>query len=416
MEMNRWYKVDNVSKVFLAANDERDTKTLRISATLTEKVDPEVLQTAVNQVIATRPMFQYHIKKGLFWHYMEPTGEIPQVKPETERPCPVLYGMHHKGKLHVSITYYEKRINFEAFHVLCDGTGAIEFLNTLVLKYLMLQHPELESVNVSNEGAADELSENSFEKYYEKKPQAVKGLKRAYHVRGPKLPYSQLQFVEVRLKSAPIKQLAKQYGVSVSSVLGARMMMALYQDMPTLKRHMPITVTMPVNLRNYYPSKTSRNFFNNISVSHVLTGTETEEELAIIYDKKMKHELEPEIIKGQMDSYQKFEKDLYVRLVPLDIKQLVLKLATKMETKKTSAVISNLGVVKLPEAMAQYIEHYCAYCSYDELFLTVTSFKDEIILGITNAFANTSVVKTFVKSFATEDNIPIIGATEVTGL
>lgn len=412
----RWYKVDNVSQVFLAANDERDTKTLRISATLTENIDPEILQQAVEQVIVHRPMFQYHIKGGIFWHYMEKTNEIPKVMPERERPCPVLYGKHHRGKLHISITYYEKRINFEAFHVICDGTGAIEFLNILVLKYLTLKHPELESISVSNEGSTEELSENSFEQFYEKNPKAITGIKKSYHVKGTKLPYSQLQFLEVRMKSAEVKQTSKKYGVSVSSVIGARLMMALYKDMPSLKRNMPVTITMPVNLRNYYPSKTSRNFFNNISISHVFSGNETEEELALIYDKKMKEGLLPDVIKGQMNSLQKFEKDAYIRVVPRAIKQFVIKQITRADTKKTSAVISNLGVVRFPEEMAKYVEHYSAFCSYDELFTTVCSYKDEIVFGITNAFTNTGVVRNFVKSFTSDDNIPVIGATEVIGL
>lgn len=411
----RWYKADNVSQVFLAANDDRDTKTLRISATLTEKIDPEALQKATEQVIEHRPMFQYHIRGGLFWHYLEKTNEVPRVMPECERPCPVLYGKHYKGNLHINITYYENRINFEAFHVICDGTGAIEFLNTLVLKYLTIKHPELESISVSNEGSTEELSENSFEQFYEKKPKAITGIKKSYHVKGSRLPYSQLQFLEVRFKSAEVKQTAKKYGVSVSSVIGARLMTALYQDMPSLKKNMPITITMPVNLRNYYPSKTSRNFFNNISISHVFSGSETEEELSIVFDKKMKEGLSPEIIKGQMDSFQKFEKDAYIRIVPRVIKQFVIKQITKADTRKTSAVISNLGIVRFPEEMAKYVEHYSAFCSYDELFTTVCSYKDEIVFGITNAFTNTGVVRNFVKSFSSEDNIPIIGATEVVG-
>ena len=38
-----WYKIDNVSKVFLATAGNRDTRSFRLSCTLKEDVDPELL-------------------------------------------------------------------------------------------------------------------------------------------------------------------------------------------------------------------------------------------------------------------------------------------------------------------------------------------------------------------------------------
>ena len=42
-----WYKVDNVAKVFLATNTRRDPRVFRISCTLTEEIDPDVLDAAL---------------------------------------------------------------------------------------------------------------------------------------------------------------------------------------------------------------------------------------------------------------------------------------------------------------------------------------------------------------------------------
>lgn len=49
------------------------------------------------------------------------------------------------------MTYIKKRINFEVFHVLTDGTGASEFVRELVKNYLYLAHHEdgLENVVLS---------------------------------------------------------------------------------------------------------------------------------------------------------------------------------------------------------------------------------------------------------------------------
>lgn len=42
-----WYKVDNVAKVFLATNTRRDPRVFRISCTLQEQIDPELLNEAL---------------------------------------------------------------------------------------------------------------------------------------------------------------------------------------------------------------------------------------------------------------------------------------------------------------------------------------------------------------------------------
>ena len=129
MSSENWYKVDNVAKVFLATHNERDTRSLRVSCTLKEPINPDLLQEALMATIKRRPLFQVRIRRGLFWHYLETTDVMPKVTEEHERPCPVLYGKNYTGSLHYSVTYFHNRINVELFHALSDGTGALEFLN-----------------------------------------------------------------------------------------------------------------------------------------------------------------------------------------------------------------------------------------------------------------------------------------------
>lgn len=40
MDSENWYNVDNVGKVFLATHNKRDTRTIRVSATLNEPIEP----------------------------------------------------------------------------------------------------------------------------------------------------------------------------------------------------------------------------------------------------------------------------------------------------------------------------------------------------------------------------------------
>ena len=73
MSETAWYKVDNVAKVFLATHNQRDTRTLRVSVTLNETINPEALQYALDQTIKSRSQFQMRIRRGIFWNYLEKT-------------------------------------------------------------------------------------------------------------------------------------------------------------------------------------------------------------------------------------------------------------------------------------------------------------------------------------------------------
>lgn len=414
MSQNNWYHVDNVAKVFLATAGNRDTRTLRVSCTLTEEINPEILQEALDQTLLVRPQFQVRIRRGFFWHYMEETDIQPIVQEESGRVCPRLYAPGRRNNLHYQVSYYGKRINFDLFHAISDGTGALEFLNILVVNYLNIKYNNKYEDIVMNSGAsADDLAEDSYKQFFDNKGKSPESMKKAYHPGGLKLPYDQLQFFELHIPTDKILPLAKGCGVSLTSYLGALLMMAIHDDMPSLSKDQPINVSMPVNLRNYYPSNTSRNFFNNVNVTHTFTEDIDICDLAKEFDSQLKSNLTPEKIKAQMDSYEKMEAIMAVRAVPLLFKQPAVKFGSKVNDKKVSVVLSNLGVQKPDAKIAKHIENYSAFCSSSNLFVTASSYNGMLTLGVTSPYSNTGVLKDFVRSL-TEQDIPVtVFATEV---
>jgi len=190
-------------------------------------------------------------------------------------------------------------------------------------------------------------------------------------------------------------------------------MLAIMEDMPPRKRKTPINVSMPVNLRNYYPSQTSRNFFNNVNVSHVFDEDISLEALVKEFDEKLKANLSEDNIKKQMDNFETMEYVAPVRAVPLFIKQWVVKYGSKVTDKKVSVVLSNLGVQKPPADVAAMVQNYSAFCSSSNLFSTMSSYNGDLTLGITSPYSNTRVVKNLVRSL-TDDGINVrVYATEV---
>ncbi len=410
MPADNWYRMDNVAKVFLASYNKRDTRSFRVSCTLKEEVEPELLDIALKEAVKERPQYQVTIHKGLFWHYMEESDIEPEVTEEDDRPCPLLYGAEMKGKLHYRVTYYYNRINLDMFHALSDGNGGVEFLNLIVFNYLKLKNPGKLNSLVTGTGAATvSLDEDSFKQFYEKEggliPKST-ARKKAYHLRGLKLPFEQLRFFEVHMPADKLLKLSKEAGATLTSYLGARLMQAIYKDMPFMQRQRPVTLSMPVNLRNFYPSFTSRNFFNSVYVSHVFKGDESLNELAKEFDRKLKDELAPEMVRQRMNNYEKIESLLFVRMVPLFLKNPIVNLANRKEDKGITAVISNLGRLKVPAELDDYIETYSCYCSTGKLFLTCSSFNNDFVIGISSAYRNTAVLRSFLSGFS-EDGIEV---------
>jgi hypothetical protein len=227
------------------------------------------------------------------------------------------------------------------------------------------------------------------------------------------LPYEQLQFFEMQMPVNEILPKAKDLSVSLTSYLGARFMLAMYQDMPSLMKEHPVTVSLPVNLRNYYPSHTSRNFFNNVNVTHVFSGEISLEELAKEFDQNLKANLTPEKVKAQMDHYETMEHVAPIRVAPLFIKQFAVRRGSKLQDKKVSLVLSNLGVQKPPAELVPCIENYSGFCSSSNLFVAVTSYNGTLTLGISSPYNNTHVLKDFVRGLTSDGIHVTVYATEV---
>ena len=409
-----WYQVDNVANVFLATMVKRDTRSLRVSVTLKEDIKKDILQEAAEETAHLRPQINVRIHRGLFWHYMEETDLKPVVEEEQRRVCPKLYEKFNEAGLHYLVSFHEKRINFDMLHVLGDGFGAIDFVNLLLFNYLKRVHPkEISSVRSGYRPSKMELSKNSFEDIEAQGANTKIDIKPAFREFSPKLPFDQLQFIEVHMPSSEIIARAKALNVTLTSLLGSALVIALIKNMPFAAKKMPVSIEMPVNLRSYYPSESIRNFFSDIKFSRIPTGDEELASLSKEYDLSMKENLTPEKISAQIAQIQAFQNNGAIRSVPLFLKQGALRFFSFLTNSGASAVFSNLGRMSLPKEMESFVDYYSMYCSSHNLFFCVNSFRDKLVIGITNPYCSTGVIRDFVRVFS-NDGVPVsVFATEV---
>ena len=86
-----WTRLDNAAKIFPSTSSKADPKVCRFACELTEEVDPDILQQALDTVIEAFPVFRSVIRRGLFWYYFETSALRPVVAEESQPPCRPLY-------------------------------------------------------------------------------------------------------------------------------------------------------------------------------------------------------------------------------------------------------------------------------------------------------------------------------------
>ena len=139
----RWEKLDNTANLFPVIANETMTNVYRIAVILSENIEPECLQEALEQVLPWFNTMNVRMRTGMFWYYFETNVKgKPVVREEEDFPC--RYIEQHRNKSYLfRVTYYKNRINLEVFHALADGMGAVNFLRELTYQYLRICYPQL---------------------------------------------------------------------------------------------------------------------------------------------------------------------------------------------------------------------------------------------------------------------------------
>ena len=395
-----WRSLDNAAKLFSAASSPKDTRVFRFYCELKEEVKEEILQEALNQTIQKYPVFLSVMRKGLFWHYLEKSELRPVVREEYKEPCSSLY-VRDKKTLLFEVTYYKKRINFEVFHALTDGTGATEFLRELVKNYLYLIHEEdLEPVELSNQYlTVKDQEDDSFSRYYDPDfPRKKKKKIRAVQIKKGGKGYEELQINEASMSVKELLGIAREKKVSMSVLLTAAFICAIHEEMSRMQEKKPVILMVPVNLRKIFPSDSMLNFFGYIEPGYQFGGGEDSfEDVLEAVKLYFQENLSKEHMAGRMNELIAIEKHKILKWAPLELKNRCIRAGAKMAEQEVTAVLSNMSVVKMPEDYAQYIEKFGVYTSTNRTELCICSFQDTLSLGFTSRYDSTNIQRNFYR-------------------
>ncbi len=362
----RWVRLDNAAKIYPAARRRNWSNIYRQSVTLHEDVDTAVLQSALDVTVKRFPSIAARLRKGMFWYYLQQVDVAPAIQEEYSYPL-VYMSDKEMSKHAFRVIVYQKRIAVEFFHALTDGTGALIFLKNLVAEYLEQKHGI--AIPFEN-GIVDrraEPTEEELEDCFPKNAGAVPASRKdtdAWHMYGEPQADGFLHLTCFQIPVGEALALAHRYGVTLTVFMSAVMMMALLrlqnEKTPCVKKQKRIKLLIPINLRQLFPSHTLRNFaMYTVPELDPRLGEYTFEEICRVIQHKMGAEFTAKHMSRVIATNVNDEKNPIVRLIPLPIKNMVMKaIFDSVGEKKSCLTLSNLGQIKLPAVMSTYIERF----------------------------------------------------------
>ena len=358
--MNRTvYAPDNSAILYLALIRKKHTNIYRFTMTMTDPVDPDALQRAMDRVYRRFPTIIAGFRPGFFTHTVVPAEQSPQVLPDPGVLIPMT--KQEIAACAFRLYYRDREISYEGFHAAADGFGAIAFLTTLTAEYLRLSKgidiPVCNTLRDVNEEPKPEELEDSYLVHQSGEPLHLPS-RYSYQLPG--------EYTEPRIypttRSYPIDQVlaaARSHGVSLTSMLTGVMASSI---MEVQKRHrsklLPVRIMVPADLRRMFKSTTLRNF-----ILYALPTLEPEDhdqplsELLRSFHRQTKAQLQPERMASIMAYNVKTQASLLYRMVPRALKCAFMRVAYKYFGESNSSItLTNLGNVVLPDEMDRHVE------------------------------------------------------------
>lgn len=415
-ERKIWYKLDLSAIVYPTLQRRDFSSVYRLSVVLKEAIRPEVLQKAVDIALKRFPTYKVAIRKGLFWRYLEPNNRPgPFVKPDIKNPCmPMPFKANNRYL--IRIYYHECRIALEAHHSLGDGSGGMCVLQTITAVYLRLLGHTIDNggfvLDIDEEPDPEEL-EDAYMRYANASVRPPRPGEKTYRVRGTKEPFYTLNIIDGIMSVKEVMAVASKYNATITEYLNSVLLYALLQKQLSdwhLKLK-PIKIAMPVNLRRFFPSKTLRNFITMIYPSiDPRLGEYTFDEIVVHVRNYMRYYINEKFLRGDITTNAATQRNPLIRVVPLFIKDFTVRLFyTKVQDKNSSAGLTNMGALKVPENMKPHIERFDIYMGQPFSSRTncaIASFEDTLTINFASSIIEADVERYFFRKLV-QDGIHV---------
>lgn len=407
-----WYKLDLSAIVYPTLQRRDFSSVYRLSVVLKEPVNPDILQTAVDIALKRFPTYKTAIRKGLFWRYLELNDRPgPFVQKDIRNFCmPMPFKAGNRYLLR--IYYHDCRISLEAHHCLGDGTGGMYVLQTITAVYLRLLGHSISDggfVKDINEPPSPGELEDAYMRYANAKVCPSRPGEKTYRVRGTRAPFYTFNVIDGIMSVKEVMNVASKYQATITEYLNSVLLYALLQK----QQHdwhiklRPVKIAMPVNLRRFFPSDTLRNFITMVYPGiDPRLGEYTFEEIVKQVHNYMRYYINEKFLKGDITTNANTQRNPLIRIVPLFVKDFVVRMFyTRVQDKNSSAGLTNMGALKVPDNMKPFIERFDIYMGQPFSSRTncaIVSFEDILTINFASSIIESDVERLFFQKLVAD--------------
>lgn len=358
-----WYPLDNAAKIYPAITTDEVTSVFRISANLKQKINIHCLFKAVCVIEPRFPFYKVHLKKGLFWYYLESAESLTPIEADTKGLC----RRFSKDGFLFRILAINNQLSIEFSHMLADGGGSFEYFKTLLVTYFELtgmEEPSNFKYIKAESTPNQEEFEDAYNRYFQEDVPALEKRPRAFHLPFALRTKPRFDVLFAITSASELKIKAKEKGVSITEYLTAiyfSVLQDIWESLPAgskHRRHKKIAIEVPLNLRKLYPSATMRNFSLYVMPEIDLRlGHYTFDEILKTVYHQMQLETDKKLVNKILALNVGGERNILVRSIPLFVKSIFMKyLYYAMGCNQYSGTLTNMGAIHFPEQLAEQID------------------------------------------------------------
>lgn len=397
-------QVDNAGKLFLSTYNRQVTNVFRFSCELCSSVNADILNEAISKTVKCFPFFQVVVKKSKLWYCFEQSELEPSLVREPVSQCAPIYQKNSKTLLY-RIFFHDHQIHLEVFHALSDGAGVSYFFRLLIGAYLIESHKDVfgQAKLTDYFDVQSEMYElDGFQTHYRKPTARMQGTpSRSFQIKGERLPDHQIRVYRAILSTRDVLHECRSRHVSLTEMLTAVYIDTIHKTMSAEDERYPVTISIPVNLRKYFPSEYAGNFSTLISVKYDFSKNPSN--LPAILEhihRELNEKLRIDRLRDTFSRFVRYERNTVFRAAPLVIKNSILRFSGWLVKPFSTSFLANLGRIQMPPAFTPYIIRFNCFDRTDSVKMCVISYENELCVNIVSAMTDDFIPLTFLDALS----------------
>jgi hypothetical protein len=239
--------------------------------------------------------------------------------------------------------------------------------------------------------------------------------RKVHRVRGTRTPDSRTRVVELTMPAPAVLALARAEGASPTVYLTALFFESLRVSSGGLGRARTLAASIPMNLRQFFPSTSARNFFATARVEHVYgEGPDDLGSVCRDLEEQFRPQATPDSLERKLRRFIRFERSPLLRVVPRVLKDAILRLLNWGNNRGLTVAVSNLGRVVLPGAAEASVGKMLFHVSAVRPQFCAISHAGLLTISFTSPFVETGHVREFARMLTAHGVEVTVAAARVT--